>query len=567
MSQNGDSGLRMAKSVPFERRAAFTRLRSAPPLLLAAALALAALIAFLPGQSALPPSDRDEARFAQASKQMLERGDFADIRFQDQPRHNKPVGIYWLQAASAALAGGPEAATIAAYRVPSWVGAAAAAGLTAWAVAPLIGAPAGLAAGAFLAASVLLGVEARIAKTDAALLAVVVLAMGALARVMLEPARKGAARLFWAAVGVGVLLKGPIVLIPPAGAILWRLATERSLAALHGLRWGEGALIALAIAAPWLVAITLATDGAFWTRSLGEDLLAKVATGRESHGAPPGLYLAIFWGTFWPMAALAPLAAVALWRRRATLAGRVLLGWIVPTWLLFELVATKLPHYVLPAYPAIAAAIAWMLVEGAAPETPRWARRALLALFALPALAIPLGAMAAPPVIEGRVAWGAVALGAAALAPLALAARALGDWRLGAFAAFAVPGAALAQAAAFGFALPALETAFPAPRMAAAAAAHRCAPGPVAITEYGEPSAVFALGTDTLVADGAEAAAALTGGRVALAFVGARDKADFLKALEGRATEAEAVTTVTGFNYSKGRRAHLTLWRRAGGCD
>jgi 4-amino-4-deoxy-L-arabinose transferase-like glycosyltransferase len=59
---------------------------------------LLSLAFFVPGQFTLQPMDRDEPRFAQASKQMLETGDFVDIRFQDEARHKKPVGIYWLQS-------------------------------------------------------------------------------------------------------------------------------------------------------------------------------------------------------------------------------------------------------------------------------------------------------------------------------------------------------------------------------------------------------------------------------------------------------------------------------------
>ena len=63
-----------------------------------ALLALLCLALYLPGISALPVFDRDEARFAQATKQMLETGQYVDIRFQDEVRYKKPVGIYWLQA-------------------------------------------------------------------------------------------------------------------------------------------------------------------------------------------------------------------------------------------------------------------------------------------------------------------------------------------------------------------------------------------------------------------------------------------------------------------------------------
>src|SRR5258708_21140942 len=62
-------------------------------------LVLCGLVIFLPGFFNIPAIDRDEARFAQATKQMVESGDFVDIRFQDDVRYKKPVGIYWLQSA------------------------------------------------------------------------------------------------------------------------------------------------------------------------------------------------------------------------------------------------------------------------------------------------------------------------------------------------------------------------------------------------------------------------------------------------------------------------------------
>ena len=84
--------------------------------------ALAAFIAFLaglPGLIAMPPLDRDESRFAQATAQMMETRDFVVIRFQDAPRFKKPVGIHWLQAASVSALSSPEARQIWAYRIPS----------------------------------------------------------------------------------------------------------------------------------------------------------------------------------------------------------------------------------------------------------------------------------------------------------------------------------------------------------------------------------------------------------------------------------------------------------------
>ena len=126
-----------------------------------------AILCFLPGLFALPVTDRDEARFAQASKQMLETRDFVDIRFQDEPRYKKPVGIYWLQSASAAVLGVDH---IAAFRVPSMLGATAASMVTAQIGTVLFGPAAGLLSGVVLASTLLVVGEANIAKTDAVLL-------------------------------------------------------------------------------------------------------------------------------------------------------------------------------------------------------------------------------------------------------------------------------------------------------------------------------------------------------------------------------------------------------------
>ena len=100
-------------------------------------LLAAALLSFLPGFFAVPPIDRDEARFAQATKQMVESGDYIDIRFQDEVRYKKPVGIYWLQAGvvkTASVLGLRDAlTTIWLYRIPSLIGAIGAVLLTYWA--------------------------------------------------------------------------------------------------------------------------------------------------------------------------------------------------------------------------------------------------------------------------------------------------------------------------------------------------------------------------------------------------------------------------------------------------
>src|SRR4051812_13718741 len=353
------------------------------------------LLMFLPGFFNIPPIDRDEARFAQATKQMVETGDFVDIRFQDEVRYKKPVGIYWLQAAAvetASALGLPRAQVrIWLYRVPSLVGAIGAVLLTYRAALAFVTRRGAILAGLLLCSSVLLGVEARLAKTDAMLLLTVVAAMGAMARVYLswqrgeDPARPpwSSPAIFWTALAGGILLKGPLILMFIVLTIATLAILDRSAAWLWRLRPVWGLMWMLVLVLPWFVAIFWRAGETFFTDSIGGDMLSKLAA-QESHGAPPGTYLLLFWVTFWPGAPLAAMAAPAVWRARREPAAQFLLAWLVPSWIVFELVLTKLPHYVLPLYPAVA-----ILAVGALERqvlARNWLKRGAAWWFAIPAL-------------------------------------------------------------------------------------------------------------------------------------------------------------------------------------
>jgi 4-amino-4-deoxy-L-arabinose transferase-like glycosyltransferase len=93
-------------------------------------LAVVAMATLWPGINQIPPFDRDESRYAQATAQMLESGNFIDVRFQDVPRYLQPAGIYWLQAASVSALSSPAAREIWANRVPSALAAVIAVLLT-----------------------------------------------------------------------------------------------------------------------------------------------------------------------------------------------------------------------------------------------------------------------------------------------------------------------------------------------------------------------------------------------------------------------------------------------------
>ena len=80
------------------------------------------LVIFLQGIFMLPVLDRDEARFATATKNMLETGDFIDIELEGVKRYKKPIGIYWAQSLTTNLLGSEPYDKIWTYRIPSLLG-------------------------------------------------------------------------------------------------------------------------------------------------------------------------------------------------------------------------------------------------------------------------------------------------------------------------------------------------------------------------------------------------------------------------------------------------------------
>ena len=251
----------------------------------AAVLILISLITFIPGIFQIPPVDRDEAYFAQATKQMIETGDYVDIRYQDDVRYRKPVGIYWLQASVVNVAsalGLPNAHTsIWLYRLPSLIGAIGAVLATYWCALAFVSRRGAVLAALMMMSSSILGVEARLAKTDAVLLFTVVAAMAVLARVYLAP-RRGDARpglgqlaIFWTALAVGILIKGPMILMVVGLAAATLVILDRSARWLLVLRPLPGLLWLLVLVLPWFIAIYARVGTQFLIGSAGEDCWPK----------------------------------------------------------------------------------------------------------------------------------------------------------------------------------------------------------------------------------------------------------------------------------------------------
>jgi 4-amino-4-deoxy-L-arabinose transferase-like glycosyltransferase len=539
-----------------------------------AVLLVVALLAFLPGFFSIPPIDRDEARFAQATKQMVESGDYVDIRFQDEVRYKKPVGIYWLQAAvvkTASALGFPRAlTTIWLYRIPSLVGAIGAVLLTYWTALAFVSRRAAVLAGLMMACCVLLSIERLLAKTDAVLLMTVVAAMGAMARPYLAQWREGlgassawtVAAVFWTALAAGVLLKGPLIVMVVGLAAAALVAVDRSAGWLLSLKPLVGIVWLALLVLPWFLAIIGRAGDAFFAESVGEDLLGKVFAGQESHGAPPGYYFILFWVTFWPGATLAALATPAVWRARREPAIKFLLAWLVPSWLVFELVVTKLPHYVLPLYPAIAILIAGVVDARALSRKPllMWGT---IWWFVVPMVAGVAGIVALAVIGRqfGLLVW-----------PLMGAAAVMGflAWRFyeadGAEHALlrAIAAAILTAIAIFGLIVPSLGQLFPSPTLARILRDSGCARPEAAAVGYQEPSLVFLAGTATRFADTAGAAEFLRGGECRFVLIESREERSFAQRAEAVGVRYSAGPRIDAINISTGRPITIAVFRSVG---
>ncbi|MEM8985643.1 MAG: glycosyltransferase family 39 protein [Pseudomonadota bacterium] len=531
-----------------------------------AVLMLIALAVTVPGVASIPTMDRDEARYSQAARQMIETGDYVDIKFQEQDRHVKPIGIYWMQVAAVTPFGGADAPQWA-HRLPSVIGALAAVAATAWLAARIAGPQAGFSAALLLALTLGLAVEARTMKTDAVLLASGAFAQAALFVILRRgtDATKfwGAPAVFWAASGFALMVKGPIIAMVSATTALGYGLWARDWSWVKRLKILPGIGVLIAIAAPWLIAITVKTGGGFLEESIGHALMGKVAQGDDSHGAPPGYHTVLFLATFWPGAALAALMAAYAWVKRADADVKFLIAWVVPTWIIFEAVATKLPHYILPTFPAFALLAAFAIRDGAhmlqntRVRRAHWIMMALAGVVSLAIAFLPLIAERELGQPHSAASFAAALVGVALTAAMLFLAAKPSAPRL-------LPLAAATFAfyiAAFQIAIPGIDRLWVTDRMAQEVAAlNGCEEISVATAGTREPSNVFLFGTKTVLGDGAIAAEHLLANPdCGLALVDGRDKDAFLATLEAADAEHRSLGNVQGTNYVKGRDLDMEL--------
>jgi 4-amino-4-deoxy-L-arabinose transferase-like glycosyltransferase len=312
------------------------------------------------GNSSLPLIDRDEPRFAEASREMRESGDFLIPRLNGEYRFDKPPLAYWSQVLAYDLLGENDFAA----RMPSVIFAALTVTGTMVFGGRLFGPRVGLWAGLILGTCMQIFIHARAAVADMPLLFFFFLATWAGWERLRHPYSRIWWCIFYLSMGLGFLAKGPVALLPilfaPFHALLCRSPFRfRAMSALRG-----GFLLLIVVGA-WSIPALLATHGEYLKVGLGKHVVQRSLQPMESHGGPGFLGYLLFL-PFYPMAAFfsffpwcifLPLSVKRLWIRR-DFDENYLIGVVLLVLFGFTVIQTKLPHYVLPAYPALAILVA-----------------------------------------------------------------------------------------------------------------------------------------------------------------------------------------------------------------
>ncbi|PHR61617.1 MAG: hypothetical protein COA43_02480 [Robiginitomaculum sp.] len=542
-------------------------------------LILLVLVMVLPGLSGLPVIDRDEARYAQASVQMIETGDYIDIRFQDRARHKKPAGAYWLQALSVKAFSDVNNRDIWAHRIPSVIAAILAILATYLGGISLIGRQSALIGSALLATGIVFVFESHIAKTDALLCACAAVTLVTLGKLHLKSSRK-LAIVFWIALGCAVMIKGPILPMLIGLCLLSLVIWERSVHWLKPLTYWLGPVLFLVIVLPWAILIWQKTNGAFFTNAIIGDLTPKLKGGHERHGGAPGYYVLTTWLAFWPACLfLLPGLSFAIRAGRAknieggfhknvAKSARFLLCWSVPFFIMLEIVPTKLPHYTLPIYPALTLMAGAGIMALSKVNLFPVSRRIGAFLFAIFSIALIVALLGAEAYYGDMPTWSFLVMAIVVVLVLFAAIRLWQGQSIPAFQA-ALCATLFMSIYTYQFTLPNLHAMNIGKRVQIALRAENITAKDVQIysPQFTEPSLVYHLGTHILLGKAQERLSTLALNPhdiVILDKLNPKNEAyepalkDYLKVQNQCLTP---LTYVEGFNYAKGDYVNLEISR------
>jgi len=327
---------------------------------LAGVIAVAAVV-YLLGNGAVSLWDRDEPRNAQTSRQMLQSGDWVVPRFLGEVRTAKPIFIYWCQASAMAAFGDNAFAA----RFPSAVAMTLTLVLLATVLYRTVGPGQAFWTVFIFATSLMVILSAKMSLTDSVLLLWVTVGQLCMYGFYRGVRSWKVVLTFWVAVGLAGLTKGPVIL-GVAGAMTVALAIFDAAREGWSFRrfvramawWGNarplvGLVVVAAIVTPWLVLVEQRAPG-FLGIIIGHDVVRRMTTGLENHKGPPGFYAGTLFLFYLPWVLFLPGAIYVAWKGRNAPGTRFALSMVLGPWVMFELVQTKLPHYLLPIYSSLA---------------------------------------------------------------------------------------------------------------------------------------------------------------------------------------------------------------------
>ncbi len=304
-------------------------------------LLLIVWLAFFWQLGAVPLYDLDEGAFTEATREMLASGNFITPHRDGEPRYDKPVLIYWLQAASVSLLGLSEFAL----RLPSAIAASLWLLALWWFVRARLDAATATIAGLVMALGLQVAIIGKAAVADAVLNLFIALAFFEIYRWRLRPARGTLLRAYlW--LGLGFLTKGPVaVFFPLLVSLLFFVSVGAWRDWLRAVFDWRGWLLFILVAGPWYLAIYIDDGlGFFQSFFLGHNL-GRYSGVKHGHDGFPGYYfvmlpLVLLPFTGWFLSLLSRLRR--LW---ADELDRFLLLWFVTVFTVFSFSGTKLPHY------------------------------------------------------------------------------------------------------------------------------------------------------------------------------------------------------------------------------
>tara|TARA_B100000989_G_scaffold103487_1_gene75760 strand:+ start:99 stop:1736 length:1638 start_codon:yes stop_codon:yes gene_type:complete len=335
-------------------------------------IVLISLVIFLQGIFLIPPLDRDESRFAAATKNMIESENYIDIQLENVPRYKKPIGIYWAQAVFTKFLGTTPYNDIWTYRLPSLTGLILSVILIYFFCRRIFNHEVSILSVFFLSTSLLFISEVHQAKTDGFLFLFIsicnLIILSSIENFKNKNKNKKLLTIYWISMAIGVLIKGPIIIIFTILPLIVFSIICKNANLLKYIHFPLGYLFFLILVLPWFFLITIESNGLFWYESVVHDLFKKVASGQESHGFPPGYYTILLLIFFWPGSAflIDSFKNYFLSFKKSIINNKqklFLFCCFFPCFLTFELIPTKLPHYVFPSYLSLSILISISLYE------------------------------------------------------------------------------------------------------------------------------------------------------------------------------------------------------------